>query len=173
MYAEFSKGKMQQEELKARFSWEILMMVIRLGHNLRVNAARMNIETDSMARAMISAQIDSSIRERLNFLMKKYPSKNKIVDLTLSQAIKDKELHREMHYDILRNAGMSFVDDTGRTDFSCEIKVWLNKLILEVRRTLPAFRNAMKTLFTGSDKSSVDGSAVNEEVVYEIGAKIH
>lgn len=62
------------------------------------------------------------------------------------------------------------MDDTGRTDFSCKIKVWLNKLILEVRRQFPAFRTAMRILFIGKERS-VDGDN-DEEVIYDINAKI-
>jgi hypothetical protein len=119
----------------------------------------------------MSSTIDVSFRNILEFLIKKYPpSKHKIVDTELAKYIKETKRQAELQYDILRNAGVTFADDTGKTDFSREIKLWLNKLITEVKRTYPKFKNSMKTLFMGPEGSLQD---LDDEVDYEIGTKIN
>jgi hypothetical protein len=39
---------------------------------------------------------------------------------------------------------MSFVDNKGKRDFTRDIKVWINRLITEVRNTFPKFKSNMK-----------------------------
>jgi hypothetical protein len=51
---------------------------------------------------------------------------------------------------------MSFVDNTGKTDFTREIKVWINRLVLEVKSAYPKFKTHMKELFLGRDTSSLE-----------------
>lgn len=50
---------------------------------------------------------------------------------------------------MLRNARMSFVDDTRKQDFTREIKEWLNKIVREIQRVFPKFKEDMRELFRG------------------------
>lgn len=45
---------------------------------------------------------------------------------------------------------MSFANDSGKSNYFREVKLWINKLITEIKRTYPSFKSAMKEIFTGS-----------------------
>ena len=113
--------------------------------------------------------MDRAMRKSLEYLIKKFPpSKHKIVDTSLARHIVEIKRHTDTNYDILRNAGVSFVDDTGKTDFAYDIKLWLNRLITEVKTSFPIFKDRMKELFNGNETSIAD----DNEVEFEIGSKI-
>jgi hypothetical protein len=51
---------------------------------------------------------------------------------------------------------MSFTDDTGKSDYTKEIKIWINRLINETKKVFPTFQNKVKEIFNG-DQNSIDG----------------
>lgn len=77
------------------------------------------------------------------------------MDTEISKYITEIRNHTNLENDILRNAGMSFVDNTGKNDFTREIKVWINKLLSEVRRVFPKFKKDMQEMFRGYESSSL------------------
>lgn len=171
MYAEYSQGNMLQHELRAKFSWSLAKFLMGIARNLRTNYEKLGIDLDSSARGEIFSNIDLSMRNILEFLIRKYPpSRHKIVDTELARDIREVKRHGDIKYDILRNAGVSFTDDTGKSDFSYDIKRWLNVLIEEVKRTYPSFHGEMKKLFAGKEMSVMEED--EEEIEYEIGTKI-
>jgi hypothetical protein len=102
------------------------------------------------------AHVNESLRNCLEYLISKYPpSRHKIADSELSKHITEVKRHADVQYETLKNAGVSFVDDTGKEDFSREIKIWINKLIRELRSIFPKFKNDMRTLFRGQEGSSL------------------
>lgn len=54
----------------------------------------------------------------LEFLIKKYPpSKHKILDTDLAKHVKEVNRITEVQYDILSNAGISFVGNSQKTNY--------------------------------------------------------
>jgi|JI6StandDraft_1071083.scaffolds.fasta_scaffold370263_2 hypothetical protein len=70
---------------------------------------------------------------------------------------------------MLRNAEISFVDNSGKQDFTRDIKNWINKLVLEVKRVFPKFKQDMHEFFRGDEVSLSDDT---EGMEYEISSKI-
>lgn len=117
----------------------------------------------------IVAVMDQTFKNVLEFLIKKYPqSKHKVVDTDLSKYIVDVNRQFDPYYDLVRNSGVSFVDTTGKTDWTREIKVWINLLISETKKVFPIFKNKVKEIFVGRD-GSID---IDNEIEYEISSKI-
>ncbi len=97
----------------------------------------------------VTKSIDEATRNILDFLIKKYPpSKNKIVDTELANKIREVNRQSDLANDILRNSGMNFSDDTGKRDFTREIKLWINRLIEHTKVFYPRFKKQMTVLFT-------------------------
>lgn len=57
---------------------------------------------------------------------------------------------------MLKATNYSFVDNTGKKDFTREIKVWINRLVGETKRVFPMFKQKMKEIFMG-EENSIDG----------------
>jgi hypothetical protein len=82
--------------------------------------------------------MDEALRNALEFLIKKYPpSKHKILDTELLKHIIPINKTNDAKYDILANAGMSFQANQTKSDFTSEIKIWINKIIMETKRKFP------------------------------------
>lgn len=104
-------------------------------------------------------------------MIHKYPPvRNKTTDTELSRRIKPLDKHFDISYDILRNARMSFFNNTGKADFTKEIKIWLNKLIKESHEQYPKFKCTMKSIFLNEQRSSDDEVS---PVDFEIHSKIN
>lgn len=147
-----------------------MQFALALDRSIGMRCRQSNIRLDCNALRELSLTVDSSMRNVLEFLIQKYPpSKHKILDTDLAKHITEVKRTGDLHYEILRNAGFTFADDTGKVDFSREIKLWLNRLVEEVKRTYPTFRHRMKELFMGRE-NSIDGES--DEVEYEINSKI-
>lgn len=72
---------MLHNELKAKFSWEIMQFCLRLDRSVRIRCYENGIVLDHRCWADIHSTIDTSLRRVLEFLIKKYPpSKHKILD---------------------------------------------------------------------------------------------
>lgn len=66
---------------------------------------------------------------------------------------------------------MNFLDDTDKSNFSKEIKIWINKLILETKKIFPLFQQKVKEIFNGDrDSLSIEGE---NDVEFAIGSKIN
>jgi hypothetical protein len=65
---------------------------------------------------------------------------------------------------------MSFVDDTGKTDFTKEIKMWLNMIIRESQRQYPRFKAVMRGIFS-DEASSIEKES--DHLDFEICSKIN
>lgn len=66
---------------------------------------------------------------------------------------------------------MSFADDTGKRNFTKEIKVWLNMLISHTKIMFPEFKKLIKAIFIDGENNSLNGDE-DSEVEYEINSKI-
>lgn len=69
---------------------------------------------------------------------------------------------------MLSNANMDFNYCPKKTDFTKEIKTWLNRLIIECKIQLPVFRKKMKKIFLNSN---TDGTE-DKKVSFMINSKI-
>lgn len=59
-----------------------------------------------------------------------------------------------------------------QTDFTKEIKTWLNILVTESKKQFPIFKMQMQDIFTNTD-GSIDGSKrMDAELQFLIGSKI-
>jgi hypothetical protein len=87
----------------------------------------------------------------------------------LAKHVPEVKKHPDICYDILRNAGVSFAYNDGRNDFGRDIKLWINKMISEVKSMFPKFKDNMRELFMGGVNSVTD---MEDEIEFEIGSKI-
>lgn len=60
------------------------------------------------------------------------------------------------------------MDDTGKSDFTQQIKIWINRLINQTKKVFPTFKQKVKEIFNG-DQNSIDGET---DIDYAIGSKI-
>jgi hypothetical protein len=82
----------------------------------------------------VAELLDQSSKASLEYLMDKYPqSRGKIADSELCKRIKEMNKSDEIGYDLITNVGMSFSAPSSKSDFSREIKLFLNKLISETK----------------------------------------
>lgn len=91
-----------------------------------------------------------------------------MADTELARYVEEVKQTDYTAYDMLQRTGVSFVDNSGKKDFTRDIKLWINKLIRESKRMFPIFKNKIKELFMG-DENSIDGSS---DIEFEIGSKI-
>lgn len=127
--------------------------------------------SDHNKRTSLITIIDQSLRRTLEYLIDKHPpSKHKIVDTEIAKYVVELRNHTDLENDMLRNAGMSFASKTGKSDFTRDIKIWINRLLLEVKAVFPKFKKNMEDIFRGFDNSSMNEE--NDEVEYEIGKKL-
>ena len=97
-------------------------------------------QLNQLQKVEVTAELDRSARNVLEFLMSKYPpSRHKIVDSDISSKIPEMRRHLEPQYDILSNAGVNFRVE-GLVDYTKEIKKFINKLIKETKGEFPRFR---------------------------------
>jgi hypothetical protein len=90
--------------------------------------------------------------------------------MDLAKHVPEVKKHTDLSYDILRNAGVSFAYNDGRSDFGRDIKLWINKMISEVRSAFPKFKENMRELFVGDNTTVTD---IEDEMEFEIGSKIN
>ena len=115
---------------------------------------------------------DKSAKETLTFLINKYPpSRRRIIDTELTEKIKEKKFCSVAKYDILKNSGVPIGMDEDQTDFTKDIKLFLNALIKETRKEFPLFKQTMKGIFSNHE-GSMDGSKTGSEVDFSICSKI-
>lgn len=99
--------------------------------------------------------------------MKKYPpSHNKVVDCEMDQSVKEVENHLDIsQFDMIHNANMDFNFYPGKTDFTRDIKVWLNILTLECKTELPKFEKVIKNFFRRTEnKQSAMTFSINSKI---------
>lgn len=73
---------------------------------------------------------------------------------------------------MLSNAKMNIGMAEKQTDFTKEIKSWLNILVMESKKEFPAFKKEMRDIFINTD-GSIDGSkGMDSELEFIIGSKI-
>lgn len=75
--------------------------------------------------------LNEASKKSLQFLINKYPpSRRKIIDTDISEKIKDTSKEFSIvKYDMLSGAKMDIGLDEKQTDFTKDIKLWLNKLV--------------------------------------------
>lgn len=94
---------------------------------------------------------DKAAVSTLQYLIHKYPpTRSKLIDTELSERIKEIKVFSVIKYDLLRNAGMEFGIKKGQTDFTTDIKLWLNCIIKESKAQFPLFKERMKRIFTNN-----------------------
>jgi hypothetical protein len=169
LYQEYASHQLDEKEMKAKYSWGVMDFSVRIDKRIKENAKRSQFVLQHETRMEIVAVMDQTFKNVLEFLIKKYPqSKHKVVDTDLSKYIVDVNRQFDPYYDLVRNSGVSFVDTTGKTDWTREIKVWINLLISETKKVFPIFKNKVKEIFVGRD-GSID---IDNEIEYEISSKI-
>lgn len=100
--------------------------------------------------------------------MDKFPqSRGKIADSELFKRIQEMNKSDEIGYDLLVNVGMSFSAPSTKSDFSKEIKLFLNKLIAETKGQFEGFKKTMEEVF-----APLTHGYRMTEVEYLIGSKI-
>lgn len=116
---------------------------------------------------------DDATKQTLNFLINKYPpSRRKIIDTELTEKIPEVMSFSVAKYDILKNSGSQIGFNQNQTDFTRDVKVFLNKIIKESKKQFPKFKQIMKTIFANTE-GSLDGTKLeHNEVDYIIGSKI-
>jgi hypothetical protein len=82
--------------------------------------------------------------------MSKYPpSRNKVVDIEISNRIREIRRHTDPVYEMLNNASMRFFRSAYSQDFTFEVKRWVNRLIIETKVQFPLFKETVKSIFVG------------------------
>lgn len=167
---------MRHDDFKIRFSTDIINEAIELSKQwmdyvLSKNCQNL-LDTCVIKGKDFFRLFNEASKNSLEYLIHKYPpSRTKQVDTELSERIKETKSFSMVKYDLLKNAGVYFGEKKGQTDFSTEIKQWLNKLILETKKEYPSFKQKMKDIFTNNE-GSLDGSKIDNEVEYSIGSKL-
>jgi hypothetical protein len=74
---------------------------------------------NQLQKVEITAELDKSSRNILEFLISKYPpSRSKIIDTEISSRIKPMAKHMDPTYDMLTNSGMKFHGDSNKHDYT-------------------------------------------------------
>ena len=166
-YQQYLAGHVTYEDLKVRFSTEIFSQLIEFqGHWIEY---LLKFSYDELGKNHLKGKkfyqlFNESSVEALRFLIHKYPpSRTNLIDTELSEKIQETKGYSVVKYDLLKNAGMEIGLTPGQTDFSKEIKRWLNRLIQETRKQYPLFKQTMKSIFSGSE-GSLDGTNRDSDV---------
>lgn len=79
--------------------------------------------------------LNQSSKSILEFLISKYPpSRRKKIDTELSDKISINNKFSVIKYDMLSNSKMNIGMVEKQTDFTKEIKIWLNVLVTETKK---------------------------------------
>lgn len=168
MYEVYSGKHLSLEDLKSRYCWEMVTYAVNTTAQMRPQIRELERVDGSDIRIELLSVLDSSSRNALEFQIKKYPpSKHKILDTELLKYIAQVNRVGDLSYEMLSNAGMSFVGK--KADYTREIKLWVNRLIGETQRVFPEFKAKIKQIFIGRESSSID---MENEIEFDVGSKI-
>lgn len=113
-----------------------------------------NFEKQMFVKISYVEHLNKALKNTLKYLIYKYPpSRNKIVDTSLSEKIKTTKHFSPVEHDMLRRAGIKLGLVDGQTNFNKDIKIWINMLIKETDSQFPRFKDTMKRIFIGRESS--------------------
>jgi hypothetical protein len=91
---------------------------------------------------------EAETAKNLDFMMVKYPQKKKtFISDEYREAIPVIDRSTDPQFDMIRKTGCFFRYDPDRIDYYRQIKIFLNKLILESRNHYKEFRTVMREVF--------------------------